>query len=310
MAERIAVLFPGQGAQRVGMGADLYEKYEFVRRIYDQADESLGFSLSKLCFEGPIEELTKTNRAQLAILVTSYAVSEVARHNGIFNDHKVAATCGLSLGEYTALVFAESLPFHDALRIVKHRGEFMQNACNIRPSGMVSVIGLKHPEVDELVERAREDGVLLPANYNSPLQVAVSGDIEALERFQRLAKEAGAKRVVPLKVAGAFHSELMDEAARSLAPFIEEVELQRPKVPFLSNVTGDFETDPKRIKENLKLQVNHPVLWSQSIEKILSMGVRTFFELGPGTVLSNLVRRTATDEVRTEAFLSVESLEK
>lgn len=310
MAERIAVLFPGQGAQKVGMGADLYERFDFVREIYDEADSSLGFSLSKLCFEGPLEELTRTDRAQLAILVTSYAVVQVARRGGILDGYEVAATCGLSLGEYTALLFAESLSFSDALRIVKHRGEFMQDACDAEPSGMVSVIGLEHGRVEELVEEAKEDGVLVAANYNSPLQVAVSGDLAALRRFQELAKGAGAKRVIPLKVAGAFHSRLMDTAAARLAPFINEAELEKPTIPFISNVTGDIESEPERIKENLKLQVNHPVLWSQSMEKILGTGVRTFFELGPGTVLSNLVRRTATEEVKTVAFLSVESLEK
>ena len=310
MSERIAVLFPGQGAQKVGMGADLYEKFDFVREIYDEADSFLGFPLSRLCFEGPFEELTRTDRAQLAILVTSYAVAEVARRKGALDGYEVAATCGLSLGEYTSLLFAEALSFPDALRIVKHRGEFMQDACDARPSGMVSVIGLNHSTVEELVEDVRGGGVLVAANYNSPLQVAVSGDITALNRFQEAAKAAGAKRVVPLKVAGAFHSQLMDTAAARLAPFIDEAEIRRPTVPFLSNVTGEFETDPDRIKENLKLQVNHPVLWSQSMEKILSTGVRTFFELGPGTVLSNLVRRTATEDVRTEAFLNVESLEK
>jgi len=310
MTERIAVLFPGQGAQKVGMGADLYEKFDFVKGIYDEADSLLGFSLSKLCFEGPSEELTRTDRAQLAILVTSYAVVEVARRKGILDGYEVAATCGLSLGEYTALLFADALSFSDALRIVKHRGEFMQDACDARPSGMVSVIGLDHSKVEELVEEMRGGGVLVAANYNSPLQVAVSGDITALRRFQEAAKSMGAKRVVPLKVAGAFHSQLMDTAATRLAPFIDEAEIRRPTVPFLSNVTGDFEAAPDRIKENLKLQVNHPVLWSQSMEKILSTGVRTFFELGPGTVLSNLVRRIATEDVRTKAFLNAESLEK
>ncbi|MCX7703542.1 MAG: ACP S-malonyltransferase, partial [Planctomycetota bacterium] len=294
---------------RVGMGQDLYRNYYFVKEIYDQADEFLGFSISKICFEGPMEELTKTDKSQLAIFITSIAVAEVARYKGVLDGYEIAATCGLSLGEYTALVFAGSLSFIDALRIVHHRGIFMQQACEKSPSGMVSVIGLEHKQVEELVEETRKGGVLVAANYNSPTQVAVSGDLSALERFEAAAKEAGAARVVRLAVAGAFHSPLMSSAAKRLIPFIDSAPLKKPNVKFLSNVTGDFESEPDKIKENLKLQVDHPVRWSQTMQKILDTGVRTFFEFGPGTVLSGIIKKMEKDVV-TRAFLANDSFKK
>ena len=306
--EKVAVLFPGQGAQKVGMGKDLHDRYDYVREIYAKADEILGFPISGLCFEGPLEELTKTNRSQPAILVTSVAALEVAKRHGLFERIDVAAAAGLSLGEYTALVFAEALTFEDALRVVERRGTFMQQACDAAPSGMVSVIGLDFTTVERLVEETREDGVLVAANYNSPLQVAVSGDVEALDRFEAAAAGAGAKRVVRLRVAGAFHSSLMTPAAERLAPFIDEADVRAPRYPFLANVTGDFCDDPVAIKENLKAQVNHPVRWSQSIQRVADAGVRTFWEIGPGTVLSSLVRRTVRD-ARTRNFISADSFE-
>jgi len=306
MAARIAVLFPGQGAQKVGMGKDLYQEFEFVRRIYNQANDILGFDITRLCFEGPIEELTRTDRSQVAILVTSYAALQVARYKGLFETVDVAATCGLSLGEYSALVFANVLSFEDTLRIVERRGVFMQQSCDAQASGMVSVIGLDFATVERLVEQTREDGVLVAANYNSPKQLAVSGDSETLLRFEEAAKKAGAKRVIRLRVAGAFHSPLMSPAAHKLAPFIDNTTFSKPQIPFLSNVTGDFCNDPNTIKENLKKQVDHPIKWAQSIQKILDMGIREFWEVGPGTVLSGLLRRGWADyEIKTHNFCEI-----
>jgi [acyl-carrier-protein] S-malonyltransferase len=309
MAEKVAILFPGQGAQVVGMGADLYREFYFVKELYDAADDFLNIPISKICFEGPMDELTKTDNSQLAIFITSCAVSEVARYKGLLDGYEIAAVCGLSLGEYSALAFAKSISFIDALRIVHHRGVFMQQACDKTPSGMVSVLGLDHKTVEELVEKARGDGVLVAANYNSPTQVAVSGDFKSLERFQNLVKEYGKGKVVKLTVAGAFHSPLMSPAAQRLKQFLDFTEFKTPKYPFISNVTGEFESDPLKIKENLKLQVDHPVRWSQSMQKILDSGVRTFFEFGPGTVLSGIVKKMA-DNVVTRAFLSSDSFTK
>ncbi|MFH1422901.1 MAG: ACP S-malonyltransferase [Planctomycetota bacterium] len=300
-----AILFPGQGSQFVGMGKDLYNNYDYVRKIYSDADKILGFELSKICFEGPEDTLTTTRISQPAILVTSIAALEVFRRTAGRNN-SVYATCGLSLGEYTALVFAGSLTFEEALKLVERRGTFMQEACDAKPSGMISVIGLTFDKIEEIVRKTAEKGVVSAANYNSPIQVAVSGDNTALEEATRLAKEAGAKRVLPLKVAGAFHSALMTPAAQKLQPFINEAKFRKPEIKFISNVTGKFALTEEEIRNNLIAQVDHSVLWSQSMELLIAEGVQKFYEVGPGNVLSGLLKRIS-DSVETESFCSVDS---
>ncbi len=282
-------LFPGQGAQVVGMGKDIHDAYDYVKEIYGKANEVLGYDIAKLCFEGPIEELTKTSISQPAILTTSVAALEVLRRTRDLPEP--VATCGLSLGEYSSLVFAGSLTFEEALFLVDKRGRFMQEACDDSDGSMVSVIGLNHAKVEELVAQSADKGVICAGNYNSPLQVAVSGDRAALEEVSRLATEAGAKRVIPLKVAGAFHSRLMSPAAERLAPFIEKADLNKPEVPFVSNVTGEFTESPDEIKQNLIKQVDNPVKWSQSMELLVSRNISSFLEIGPGSVLAGLMRR-------------------
>jgi [acyl-carrier-protein] S-malonyltransferase len=297
-------LFPGQGAQFVGMGKDIHDAHDYVRGIYTKANEILGYDIAKLCFEGPMEKLTQTKFSQPAILVTSTAALEVLRRSA--NPPEPAATSGLSLGEYTSLVFAGSLTFEDALSIVDKRGRFMQEACDSSDGSMVSVIGLDHAQVEDIVSRAAAKGVVCAGNYNSPQQIAVSGDRVALEEVSKLAAEAGAKRVIPLKVAGAFHSELMSPAAKKLAPHIEKAEVQKPEVPFISNVTGKFTDSPEEIKQNLIRQVNTPVRWSQSMELLISEGITDYLEIGPGRVLAGLMRRISPDASVT-SFLDLES---
>jgi len=301
-----AYIFPGQGAQFVGMGSGLYVAYDYVREIYGKANEILGYDLARLCFEGPIESLTETKISQPAILTTSVAALEAYRRSGKLAEP--AATCGLSLGEYAALVFAGSLSFEDALSLVDKRGRFMQEACDASDGSMVSVIGLEIEKVEEIVNTAAEKGVICAGNYNSPQQVAVSGEPAALEEVTRLANEAGAKRVIPLKVAGAFHSVHMSPAAGKLAPFVESADIRKPEVKFISNVTGRFADSPEEIKQNLVRQVNNPVRWSQSMQLLLGEGVTDFFEIGPGKVLAGLLRRIDPD-AKVKSLLSLESFE-
>lgn len=282
-------LFPGQGAQAVGMGKDIHDAHDYVREIYGKANEILGYDIAKLCFEGPIEELTKTSISQPAILTTSVAALEVLRRTKDLPEP--SATCGLSLGEYSSLVFAGSLTFDEALFLVDKRGRFMQEACDNSDGSMVSIIGLNHDRVEEIIAQSAEKGIICAGNYNSPGQIAVSGDRTALDEVSKLATEAGAKRVIPLKVAGAFHSRLMSPAAEKLAPFIEKADLRKPEVPFVSNVTGQFAESPDEIKQNLIKQVDNPVKWSQSMELLLSKDIRNFLEIGPGTVLAGLMRK-------------------
>jgi [acyl-carrier-protein] S-malonyltransferase len=216
------------------------------------------------------------------------------------------ATCGLSLGEYSSLVFAGSLTFEDAIFLVDKRGRFMQEACDNSDGSMVSIIGLSHAKVEELVAKSVEKGVICAGNYNSPLQIAVSGDRTALDEVSRLASEADAKRVIPLKVAGAFHSRLMSPAAEKLTPFIEQADFRKPEVPFVSNVTAEFTESPDEIKQNLIKQVDNPVKWSQSMELLLSRDIKNFLEIGPGSVLAGLMRRIDNSATVT-SLLGLES---
>lgn len=302
-------LFSGQGAQFVGMGKDIYDAETYVKEIYGKANQILGYDIAKLCFEGPIEELTRTSVSQPAILTTSIAALEVLRRSGKPNPcPEPAATAGLSLGEYSALVFAGSLSFEGALSLVDKRGRFMQEACDATNGSMVSVIGLEHGQVEEIVNLAKEKGVVCAGNYNSPQQVAVSGDRAALEEITRLANEAGAKKVVPLKVAGAFHSEFMSPAARKLAPYIEQAEVRKPEIRFVSNVTGSFAESPEEIKQNLIRQVDSPVKWCQSMQLLIEEGIREYLGIGPGRVLAGLMRRIDS-EATVKSLLSVESFE-
>jgi [acyl-carrier-protein] S-malonyltransferase len=286
------------------MGKDIYDSHDYVKELYGKANEILGYDIAKLCFEGPIEELTRTSVSQPAILTTSVAALEVLRRTKDLPEP--AATCGLSLGEYSSLVYAGSLSFEDALFLVDKRGRFMQEACDDSDGSMVSVIGLSHAKVEEIVAQSAEKGVICAGNYNSPLQIAVSGDRAALEEVSRLASEADAKRVIPLKVAGAFHSKLMSPAAEKLAPFVREADVRRPEVPFISNVTGEFTESPDEIRQNLIKQVDNPVKWSQSMELLLSKDIKSFLEIGPGSVLAGLMRRIDSSATVT-SLLGLES---
>lgn len=280
-----AVIFAGQGAQFVGMGRDLAEAYPECRALYEKADAVLGYALSSICFEGPEEALTKTSHCQPAIFVTSLACLAALekRVPGI----EWAAAAGLSLGEWTALHRAGALTFEDTVRVLEARGRFMQEACEERDGAMVSVIG---PTAEAMAPICAETGVEI-ANLNSPGQTVLSGERAAIEAAEKLAKEAGAKLTVILKVAGAYHSSLMAPAARQLEALLKDVTIQTPTIPVVANVTGLPHGDPDAIRETMVRQVTASVRWIDGVEWIKQRGVTAYVECGPGRVLSGLIKR-------------------
>ncbi|MDI3518347.1 MAG: [acyl-carrier-protein] S-malonyltransferase [Caldanaerobacter sp.] len=301
---KIAFIYPGQGAQYAGMGKEIYEKYEEAKEIFERADEALGFNISKLCFEGPEEELMKTENTQPAILTVSVALTRVLQKRGVKPD----VTAGLSLGEYSSLVLAEALDFEDAVRLVKKRGKYMQEVVPEGVGTMAAILGLPNEEVEEICRIASEVGVVEPANYNCPGQLVVSGEVKAVERAVELAKERGAKKAVVLAVSAPFHCSMLKEAGELLAKELEKVEIKDLKVPVISNVTADY-VQKDKVKELLIKQVSHPVLWEQSVRKMIEDGVDTFIEIGPGKTLSGFVKKI--DRSRTVLnFEDEESLMK
>lgn len=285
-----AFLFPGQGAQYVGMGKDLCQHFDEAKRVFQKANEVLGFDLASICFNGRSEELNQTSMCQPAILVTSIAAVESYRHfknNGMAECHAVA---GLSLGEYTALVFAGALSFEDAVQLVYKRGKFMQEACNERPGGMTSILGLEDEKVEEICKEATQFGHVCAANYNSPGQVVISGEKKAIEKASLIAKEKGA-RVIPLQVNGAFHSNLMTCACERIERELETVKITEARIPVVANVTGQYIKKPEEIKASLIKQLASPVRWCQSMKQLIHDGFEEFYEFGPGRVLSGLLRR-------------------
>jgi [acyl-carrier-protein] S-malonyltransferase len=280
----VAFLFAGQGSQYIGMGKDLYESFPESKAVFDKANEELGFSLSGLCFDGPQEELKRTNNSQVAIFTVSIAALEAYRPN-LLGPPSYAA--GLSLGEYSALVAAEAIGFEDALRLLRKRGEFMEEAALEKPSGMLSLIGLSIDEVKEICSQTNTE----IANINCPGQIVISGSSLKIAEAQSLAKERNAKLTVPLEVSGAFHSSFMKGASLKLAREIEKVSIKAPKIAVISNVTAKPYVNASEIKDNLVRQVASPVLWEDSMRFILSQGVRNFIEFGPGKVLKGLMRR-------------------
>lgn len=303
---KIAFVFPGQGSQAVGMGRDLYETYPVAREAFEQANEALGFDIARLCFQGPEQELMLTTNTQPAILLVSYAAYRALGHTP-------AVAAGHSLGEYSALVAAGSLPFADALKLVRARGQFMQEAVPVGEGAMAAIMGASLEDVRRyLDERATSnDRVLEIANYNSPQQIVISGHRDAVERAVR---EIRATRAVLLPVSAPFHCRLMKPAEQRLAPEIEKISFADPRFPIYTNVDARRIASGEQAKRALQRQVSRPVRWTETIQKMLrDDGIRHFVEIGPGKVLSGLIRRIAKAEGIPVVLLNVEdrqSLEK
>ena len=290
-----AYVFPGQGAQFSGMGADLYEKSAAVRELFDRADQILGFSISKIMFTGTDEELRQTKVTQPAVFLHSVALAKALGDS--FQPDMVA---GHSLGEFSALVAAGAMNFEDGLRLVSKRAMAMQKACEAVPSTMAAVLGLPDEKVEEICKAT--DGIVVPANYNCPGQLVISGEIPAVDAACEAAKAAGAKRALRLPVGGAFHSPLMEPAREELAKAIAETAFKTPVCPVYQNVSTTAITDPEQIQKNLIAQLTAPVKWTQSGQNMVKDGATVFIEVGPGKVLQGLVKKI---EPSAEAYSAV-----
>lgn len=289
---KIALLFPGQGAQTVGMGRQVYQDLPTARALFDQASRLLGYDLAQICFDGPAEELDSTVYSQPALFVVSLAALEKLRQRSPEVVQQCAAAAGLSLGEYTALVFAEAMDFATGLQVVQRRGEAMQDAADAVASGMVSVLGLPREEVARLCEENRLPGeVLQVANLLCPGNIVVSGHRDSCEQLAGAASQAGAMRVVPLAVAGAFHTPLMQPAVDKLRQALASATLHPPQIPVVSNVDAVAHPQPEQIRELLARQLVQPVLWEDSMRWLISQGFDCFYEVGPGRVLRGLLKR-------------------
>lgn len=297
IAQRIAWVFPGQGSQYVGMGQRVYEVSDAARRIFNQADDVLGFSISSMCFNGPADELEDTINAQPAIFTVSVAYLEALRERSRVLGRSIAPVyvAGHSLGEFTALVAAGAIDFRDALILVRERGRLMKQSGEERPGGMAAVIGLDREPLEQVCREAGEVGIVVLANDNCPGQSVISGEIAALERAMELAEERGARRTIRLGISIASHSPLMERAARQLNDLIAKVPLRDPEVPVVANITGQILTTVDDVRHELSQQVLMPVQWSSSVKEMLNGGVTTFLEVGPGQVLSGLIRRIRRD---------------
>ncbi|SFT74671.1 [acyl-carrier-protein] S-malonyltransferase [Selenomonas sp. GACV-9] len=299
---KLAFVFPGQGAQAVGMGKDFCQQYDVAKKLFQQADEALGYSIKDMCFEGPAEDLKLTANTQPAILTMSVIANEILKEHGIQPD----VTGGHSLGEYSALVAAGVLDFQDAVLLVHKRGQFMQEAVPVGQGGMAAIIGLADEVIVDACEKAtKAAGEVQAVNFNCPGQTVIAGTTAGVEAAVELLKESGAKKAVILPVSAPFHSTLMKPAAEKLAAELDKVTIRDAKIPVVSNYTGELETKADEIKANLVAQADHPVKWIACVNTMKDFGADTFVEAGPGKTLCGFNRRI--DKALTS--MNVENLE-
>lgn len=303
---KLAFVFPGQGSQHVGMGKSLYENFDEVKTLYKEASDALGYDIADLSFNGPAEELNKTHRTQPCLFAASMAVYTVLKAKGI----KPSVVAGHSLGEYSALVASSVFSFRDAVKLTEKRGQLMQQAVPEGKGLMAAILGLDKDKVNEICSSVRS-GYAAPANYNCPGQIVISGEREAVEEAMKLLKGAGAKRAIPLAVSVPSHCALMENASRALSEFLslENIGMNAPSIPVVSNADATFLNNAETIKVSLIKQINSPVLWEDSIKTIVNSGINTFVETGPGKVLSGLIKRIEPEAVIFNVE-DMESLEK
>ncbi len=298
---KTVLFFPGQASQYVGMGKELYESSAAVRELYDMASEAIGEDIARISFDGPVEDLKRTRFTQPAIMLHSLAILKVLGEGVPTFDY----ACGHSLGEYAALAVTGAMSFEDAVRAVVKRADLMEQACLANPGTMAALVAMPADKIDALCEQASAKGIVIPANFNSKMQIAISGDIAAVEEAVRLAPEAGAKKAIMLEVGGAFHSPLMEPAKEGLAEFLKNITISTPSCPVIANVTAQPVTDPNEIRRLLVEQVTAPVKWSQTMTYLAENDVKTVYEIGPGKVLTSLAKR----ELRPDTLKNLDTLE-
>jgi [acyl-carrier-protein] S-malonyltransferase len=289
---KLAYIFPGQGSQIVGMGKDLFDNYPIVREVFEEADDALGFSLSKMCFEGTTEDLALTENTQPAILTCSIAAFMAMRSEGFSMPKYVA---GHSLGEYSALVVANAMSFRDAVQTVRKRGKYMQEAVPVGVGAMAAILGLDLETIEKGCEEASQGQICSPANINSPSQIVIAGNAEAIDRACEILKEKGAKRAIKLNVSAPFHCALMMPAQEKLHEDLKKLKYNDLQFPLIENVSAEINSNGSRICDALTKQVSSPVRWLQSVENLVKLGVDTFVEVGAGKVLSGLVKQINRD---------------
>ncbi|MBB6217812.1 [acyl-carrier-protein] S-malonyltransferase [Anaerosolibacter carboniphilus] len=302
---KVAFVFPGQGAQYVGMGKDIVENYNTANEIFDLASNAVGYDMKKLCFEGPEEELKKTENTQPSILTTCIAMAKVLEEKGL----KADITAGLSLGEYASLVIAGVLKFEDAVALVKKRGKYMQEAVPIGKGTMAAILGMERDALENALEKAKPYGIVEAANFNSPGQIVISGEVEAVEKACEYAKEFGALKAVILPVSAPFHCSMLVPAGEKLAIELDQIDIDAFNIPVIANANADYYGGSSAVKGLLVEQVSKSVLWEDTVDRMLADGVDTFIEIGPGKSLSQFIKKITKKSKESIRIFNVEDKE-